>query len=78
MAQIGNWRENKDTEMELDGIGGVNILVKADVHRSGMSATFLSSSYFPSFYCALPSIPFAAPVPPSACESLYLTKWPLF
>lgn len=36
MAKMGDWRENKDVELELDGIGGVNILVKADVHRSGM------------------------------------------
>lgn len=36
MAKMGDWRENKDEEIELDGIGGVNILVKADVHRSGM------------------------------------------
>lgn len=36
MATMGNWRENKDVEIKLDGIGGVNILVKADVHRSGM------------------------------------------
>lgn len=35
MARMGDWRENKDAEIELDGIGGVNILVKADVHRSG-------------------------------------------
>lgn len=35
MARMGDWRENKDEEMELDGIGGVNILVKGDVHRSG-------------------------------------------
>lgn len=33
---MGDWRENKDVELKLDGIGGVNILVKADVHRSGM------------------------------------------
>ncbi|KAK2594424.1 hypothetical protein QQS21_007878 [Conoideocrella luteorostrata] len=37
MATMGDWRENKDEEMELDGIGGVNILVKADVHRSGIN-----------------------------------------
>lgn len=37
MAKMGDWRENKDEEMELDGIGGVNILVKGDVHRSGKS-----------------------------------------
>jgi hypothetical protein len=41
MARIGDWRENPDVELELDGIGGVNILVKADVHRSGM---YLASS----------------------------------
>lgn len=35
MARMGDWRENKDKEIELDGIGGVNILVKAEVHRSG-------------------------------------------
>jgi hypothetical protein len=37
MARMGNWRDNKDDEIKLDGIGGVNIMVKADVHRSGMS-----------------------------------------
>ena len=37
MAPLGDWRENKDVEMPLDGVGGVNILVKADVHRSGGS-----------------------------------------
>jgi len=36
MARLGDWRNDKDEEIELDGIGGVNILVKADVHRSGM------------------------------------------
>lgn len=36
MAKMGHWTQNKDEEIELDGIGGVNILVKADVHRSGM------------------------------------------
>ena len=35
MAKMGNWRDNNDIEIPLDGIGGVNILVKADVHRSG-------------------------------------------
>lgn len=34
---MGDWRNNKDDEVELDGIGGVNILVKADVHRSGIN-----------------------------------------
>ena len=32
---MGNRLKNKDKEVHLDGIGGVNILVKADVHRSG-------------------------------------------
>jgi len=44
MARMGDWRNDKDEEIELDGIGGVNILVKADVHRSGTTA---SSSYDP-------------------------------
>lgn len=35
MALMGDWRHNKDDEVELDAIGGVSILVKADVHRSG-------------------------------------------
>jgi hypothetical protein len=35
MALMGDWRGNKDEEIELDGVGGVNIIVKADVHRSG-------------------------------------------
>ncbi|KAK5110756.1 hypothetical protein LTR62_005633 [Meristemomyces frigidus] len=37
MARMGDWRDNKDVEIPLDGIGGVNILVKADVHRSGIN-----------------------------------------
>ncbi|PHH88947.1 hypothetical protein CDD83_6854 [Cordyceps sp. RAO-2017] len=37
MARMGDWRDNKDEELELDGIGGVSILVKADVHRSGIN-----------------------------------------
>lgn len=36
MARMGDWRSDNHEEIELDGIGGVNILVKADVHRSGM------------------------------------------
>ena len=35
MARMGDWRDNKDVEIPLDGIGGVNIVVKADVHRAG-------------------------------------------
>ncbi|KAF4210501.1 hypothetical protein CNMCM8980_000080 [Aspergillus fumigatiaffinis] len=37
LVGMGDWRKNKDEEVELDGIGGVNILVKADVHRSGIN-----------------------------------------
>ncbi|GAM82839.1 hypothetical protein ANO11243_008250 [Dothideomycetidae sp. 11243] len=37
MAKMGDWRENQDVEIPLDGIGGVNIFVKADVHRSGIN-----------------------------------------
>jgi hypothetical protein len=37
MTLMGNWRDDKDVEMELDGIGGVSIMVKADVHRSGIN-----------------------------------------
>lgn len=36
---MGDWRNDPDEEIELDGIGGVNILVKADVHRSGLFLT---------------------------------------
>jgi hypothetical protein len=27
MAKMGDWRGDKDEEIELDGIGGVNIIV---------------------------------------------------
>ncbi|KAK3942242.1 Anp1-domain-containing protein [Diplogelasinospora grovesii] len=37
MARMGDWRNDPDEEIELDGVGGVNILVKADVHRSGIN-----------------------------------------
>ncbi|CAO2658693.1 Nn.00g064160.m01.CDS01 [Neocucurbitaria sp. VM-36] len=37
MATLGDYRADKDDEMPLDGIGGVNIIVKADVHRSGIN-----------------------------------------
>ena len=42
---MGNWRNNKDDEIELDGVGGVNILVKADVHRSGLHSTLTLLRY---------------------------------
>lgn len=37
MALMGDWRWNKDEEVELDGCGGVNIMVKSDVHRTGIN-----------------------------------------
>ncbi|KAK6334256.1 hypothetical protein TWF730_003471 [Orbilia blumenaviensis] len=37
LALMGDWRKDKDVEVELDGIGGVTILVKADVHRAGIN-----------------------------------------
>nr|POF16524.1 mannan polymerase ii complex anp1 subunit [Quercus suber] len=40
MAKMGNWQHDKDTEIPLDGIGGVNILVKADVHRAAETEGF--------------------------------------
>lgn len=43
MARMGDWRNNKDEELELDGIGGVNILVKGDVHRSGTFTEIIRS-----------------------------------
>lgn len=42
LAKMGDWRNNKDEEVELDGVGGVNILVKADVHRAGRLCSLLS------------------------------------
>ena len=36
MAKMGDWRDDPRTEIHLDGIGGVSIMVKADVHRSGL------------------------------------------
>ena len=40
MCRMGDWRDNKDEEIELDGIGGVNIIVKADVNKSGKGEIF--------------------------------------
>lgn len=37
MCQMGDRSKNKDEKIPLDGIGGVNIIVKADVHRSGIN-----------------------------------------
>lgn len=40
LVSMGDWRKNKDEEVQLDGIGGVNIVVKADVHRTGKAALY--------------------------------------
>jgi hypothetical protein len=37
MAREGDRHADKDVELPLDGVGGVNIVVKADVHKSGES-----------------------------------------
>ncbi|KAF8473857.1 Anp1-domain-containing protein [Kalaharituber pfeilii] len=37
MATMGSRTDSRDEEIPLDGIGGVSILVKADVHRSGIN-----------------------------------------
>ncbi|KAF8469707.1 Anp1-domain-containing protein [Kalaharituber pfeilii] len=37
MAPMGSRTDSRDEEIPLDGIGGVSILVKADVHRSGIN-----------------------------------------
>ncbi|KAK3182462.1 hypothetical protein K4F52_006288 [Lecanicillium sp. MT-2017a] len=37
MALMGDRNQNKDEEIDLDGVGGVSIVVKADVHRSGIN-----------------------------------------
>ena len=47
LVKLGDWRKNKDEEVELDGIGGVNIVVKADVHRSG--EYFVNDMHFQCF-----------------------------
>jgi len=35
MARIGDWRNNPSLEMPLDGVGGVSLLVRAELHRKG-------------------------------------------
>ena len=37
---MGDRRKDPHKEVPLDGIGGVSILVKADVHRSGRLTPF--------------------------------------
>lgn len=57
--KLGDWRNNKDEEVELDGIGGVNILVKADVHRSGRISPHIGTrNYLLPILMLLPGINF--------------------
>ena len=61
---LGDWRNNKDEEVELDGIGGVNILVKADVHRSGKwneLANYSLTILMPQYRHQLPMLLFRKP-----------------
>lgn len=37
MARMGSLAADPHEELPLDGVGGVSILVKADVHRSGVN-----------------------------------------
>lgn len=37
LVAMGDWRKPAHEEVELDGIGGVSIMVKADVHRAGIN-----------------------------------------
>ena len=50
LAWMGDWRKNKKKEVKLDGIGGVNILVKGDVHRSGKLLPHFGPHFCPSTY----------------------------
>lgn len=36
MAKIGDWRNSAAFEIPLDGVGGVSLLVRAEVHRKGL------------------------------------------
>lgn len=35
MAKIGDWRNSHALEIPLDGVGGVSLLVRAELHRKG-------------------------------------------
>ena len=47
---MDDWRKNKKRKVKLDGIGGVNILVEAGVHRSGKLFPHLGAYFCPSTY----------------------------
>ena len=35
MVKVGDWRNDPALEVPLDGVGGVSLLVRAEVHRKG-------------------------------------------
>lgn len=39
MVKIGDWRNDHALEIPLDGVGGVSLLVRAEVHRKGNART---------------------------------------
>lgn len=55
---MGDWRDDPHMEIQLDGIGGVNILVKADVHRSGKMLCLHISCFYCRTNTWLPGINF--------------------
>lgn len=75
MARMGDWRDNKDIEIPLDGVGGVSIVVKADVHREGMSSNHHSTHFASSLtsFQASTSPPTLSKTKPRPKVSL---KWP--
>lgn len=66
LVGMGDWRNNKDEEVELDGIGGVNIVVKADVHRSGMN---LGPAHKHGLYMSALTLPLGINFPAYAFEN---------
>ncbi|KAM3072924.1 hypothetical protein ACMFMF_007251 [Clarireedia jacksonii] len=73
MAKMGDWRSNKDEEIELDGIGGVNIIVKADVHRSGKNKYITTHFSGINSSQELTSLPMHSRTRP---KQRVLPKWP--
>lgn len=49
MAKLGDWRNNDALEIPLDGVGGVSLLVRADVHRKGILQLFSTLVFIPRF-----------------------------
>jgi hypothetical protein len=76
MARMGDWRDNKDIEIPLDGVGGVSIVVKADVHREGSSPAHQSISH--DLALTLKSQALISPLTPSRTKPRLKVsrKWP--